>query len=216
VGFTCQAPSGSDFGVRKYDSRQWLVQADQRLLEVSELALSGAHNVSNALAALAMASVVGLQPAAMIEGLRQFRGLPHRCQPVASCAGVLYIDDSKATNVAASVAAIRGHQGPLVLIAGGLGKDQEFAPMQAALSGRTRAVVLMGEDGPSIERALGGSVPTHPATSLREAVALAAGLAEPGDTVLLSPACASFDMFESFEDRGRQFAAAVRGLADGD
>jgi len=216
VGFSRAAPNGEDFGVREHDSRHWLVRADQRLLPVSEVALSGAHNVSNALAALAMASVVGLQPLAMIEALQQFRGLPHRCQALTQRAGVLYIDDSKATNVAASVAAITGHPGPLVLIAGGLGKDQDFTPLRAALAGRTRAVVLIGKDGPRIEQVLGGTVATHPATNMRAAVELAALLAEPGDTVLLAPACASFDMFESFEDRGRQFAAAVRGLADGD
>lgn len=144
-----------------------------------------------------------------LETLRRFPGLPHRTQWVAEAGGVAWYDDSKATNLGATLAALRGLPGPVVLIAGGLAKGQDFAPLRRE-AGRLRAAVLLGRDAPLLEQALAGAVPVRRAADMEEAVALAAALARPGDRVLLSPACASFDLFEGFEARGRAFQQAVR------
>ena len=149
----------------------------------------------------------------MLAALREFTGLAHRTTLVRERNRVRWFNDSKGTNVGATVAAVRGLPGQVVLIAGGEGKNQDFTPLRAALTGKARAVVLIGRDAPLIAAALGDSVPIHPATNMEEAVAQAAELAQPGDSVLLSPACASFDMFNGYEERGAVFAGAVRRLA---
>ncbi len=159
-----------------------------------------------------MGQALGLQRAGMLAALREFTGLAHRTALVAERCGVRWLDDSKGTNVGATAAAVRGLPSPVVLIAGGDGKNQDFGPLRAALTGKARAVVLIGRDGPLIAAALGDSVPLHSAVDMNQAVVLAATLAQPGDSVLLSPACASFDMFSGYEERGRVFAAAVRSL----
>ena len=151
----------------------------------------------------------------MLETLRHFAGLPHRCQTVGERHGVIYINDSKATNLGATLAAIDGlasHEN-LVLIAGGQGKGQDFSALASQLSGRVKKVVLLGEAAVQLAESIGTGVDTAFADSMTEAVNLAAGAAVEGDIVLLSPACASFDMFKGFEDRGEQFAAAVEGLS---
>ncbi|MEH6529432.1 MAG: UDP-N-acetylmuramoyl-L-alanine--D-glutamate ligase [Porticoccus sp.] len=212
--FGLDRPDFGGFGLLDQDGEPWLSYQFERLMPEAELGIKGRHNTRNALAALALGSAIGLPMADMLLVLRQFQGLPHRCQTVKSLAGVAYINDSKATNVGATLAAITGLGGEnnLVLIAGGQGKGQDFAPLAEAVSGQVKQLVLMGEDAPTISDAVGGRVPTVFATNLQSAVEAAQQVVEAGDVVLLSPACASFDMFSSFEDRGEQFAKVVEGL----
>lgn len=158
--------------------------------------------------------MLGLRREGMLAALREFAGLAHRTARVRERAGVGWFDDSKGTNVGATVAAVRGLPGRVVLIAGGDGKGQDFSPLRAALADKARAVVLIGRDAPLIAAALGDSVPLRTAADMEAAVTAAAQLAEPGDSVLLSPACASFDMFSGYEERGALFAAAVRRLPE--
>ncbi len=207
-------PDFKGFGLRQHEGESWLYYQFDPLMPERELGIQGRHNCANALAALALGTACGLPMASMLDTLRRFKGLDHRCQVVAELGGVSYINDSKATNVGATLAAIEGlaRGANLVLIAGGQGKGQDFAPLAAALPGAVKQLVLIGEDAPVIDRAVGGVVDTLHATGLQAAVAAASRVAAQGDIVLLSPACASFDMFAGFEDRGRQFAAAVEAL----
>jgi UDP-N-acetylmuramoylalanine--D-glutamate ligase len=175
--------------------------------------LTGMHNAANALAALALGEAIGLPLKAMLDELGSFPGLPHRSQWVADVRGVSYVDDSKGTNVGATLAAVAGFAGPLIVIAGGDGKSQDFAPLREAFRGKVRCVVLIGRDAPAIERALNNVCPIHRSTTMPEAVRAAAAVAQPGDTVLLSPACASLDMFRNYAHRGEVFSTAVRELA---
>jgi len=211
--FTLDRPNEGDFGLHRDGGETWLVRGRERWIAASELRISGDHNLANALAALAMGHALGLHREGMLTALREFNGLAHRTVLVLEHAGVRWFDDSKGTNVGATVAAVRGLPGRLVLIAGGDGKGQDFTPLRAALAGKARAVVLIGRDAPLIAAALGDGMPLRPAADMDEAVALAARLAQPGDSVLLSPACASFDMFSGYEERGAVFAAAVRRMA---
>ncbi len=212
VRFTLQAPqSDNDFGLRQQDGSLWLARGDKLLLPVAELKTAGMHNVANALAALALGERVGLPMIAMLEALRHFKGLPHRCQWIANKNGVDWYNDSKATNVGSAEAAIKGFDRPVVLIAGGEGKGQDFSPLKDALVDKGRAVILIGRDAPVVEAALESIVPVQRAASMGEAVVKAAQLAQSGDAVLLAPACASFDMFSGFEARGECFTAAVQG-----
>jgi UDP-N-acetylmuramoylalanine--D-glutamate ligase len=183
------------------------------VLRLSELQIHGAHNASNALAACALARSLGASREALAQGLRSFKGLPHRLQLVAERGNVAWYDDSKGTNVGATVAALQGLGSPALLIAGGEGKGQDFAPLAPAVAAHARHVLLIGRDAPMIERALAASgVPLERCATLEQAVARAAQLARAGDAVLLSPACASFDMFRDYRHRGEAFAAAVRAL----
>jgi UDP-N-acetylmuramoylalanine--D-glutamate ligase len=204
--------TGGDWHLQQRDGSDWLYRGDEPLLALSELRVPGRHNGENALAALALGDAAGLPLPAMLDGLRGFAGLPHRCQWVGERAGVNFYDDSKGTNVGATLAALAGFVEPVVLIAGGVGKDQDFSPLRAALAESARALVLIGRDAHQIERAVAGACPTQRAESLDAAVARAAELAESGDAVLLSPACASFDMFPNYVARGKAFAAAVGRL----
>jgi len=187
----------------------------------ASLLLRGRHNEANALAALALA-VVFIETTgggrdrvdAALAALPRFRGLPHRCRPVATRRGVEYIDDSKGSNVGATAAAIANLSGPLVLIAGGLGKGQDFAPLADAARGKVKAAVLIGEAAPALERVLANVCDVRRAADMREAVQAAAAAAAAGDTVLLSPACASQDMFRDYKHRGEAFAAAVLELPE--
>jgi UDP-N-acetylmuramoylalanine--D-glutamate ligase len=190
-----------------------LARRGEPLLDCARLKITGRHNAANALAALALGEAAGLEIAPMLAALEAFAGLPHRSQWVAEALGVRYVDDSKGTNVGATIAAVEGADGPLVMILGGEGKGQDFAPLAAALRGRVRAAVLIGRDAGRIAAALGCACPLERAGSMPEAVAAAARLARPGDTVLLSPACASLDMFRDYAERGEAFAAAARALA---
>jgi len=185
------------------------------VLPVGELQIHGAHNVANALAACALARSLGASRGALAQGLRSFKGLPHRLQLLAERGTVAWYDDSKGTNVGATVAALTGLGRPALLIAGGEGKGQDFAPLAPAVAAHARRVLLIGRDAPLIERALAASgVPLERCATLEQAVARAAQLAQPGDAVLLSPACASFDMFRDYRHRGEAFAAALHALGD--
>ncbi len=213
-GFTLAAPQGRDqFGIIEHEGERWLARGEEALLPVSKVRLVGRHNLANVLACLALGTAAGLPMEAMLRVLPAFTGLDHRCQWVAEVRGIDWYNDSKATNVGATVAAIEGMERPVVLIAGGQAKGQDFAPLREAVERHCRALVVMGEDGPLIEQAVGGAAEVARAADMGEAVERAAALARPGDVVLLSPACASFDMFDGFESRGHEFAAAVRRLA---
>jgi UDP-N-acetylmuramoylalanine--D-glutamate ligase len=211
VGFSLRRGE-ADFRLLRQGGEDWLAAGAEPVLPLAELRLPGRHNAANALAALAVGSVCGFPRAAMAGVLRDFSGLPHRAERVRHRRGVAWIDDSKGTNVGATVAAIEGLDGPLVLIAGGEGKGQDFALLAAAGRGRLRHAVLIGRDAPLIAVALAGICPVSGAGTMAAAVGAAAALAQPGDTVLLSPACASFDMFRDYTERGEAFAAAVREL----
>jgi len=202
----------AEFRLMQRGGEEWLAEGGEPILPRAELRLPGRHNAANALAALAVGSVCGFARDAMADVLRRFGGLPHRAERVLDRRGVTWIDDSKGTNVGATVAAIAGLDGPLVLIAGGEGKAQDFTPLGPACRGKVRQAILIGRDAPILAAALANSCPVAFADSMERAVALADSASRPGDTVLLSPACASFDMFRDYAARGDAFAAAARGL----
>jgi UDP-N-acetylmuramoylalanine--D-glutamate ligase len=189
------------------------MRAAQPLLPLAKLRLRGAHHAANALAALALGDALALPRAAMLAELMEFAGLPHRSQWVAAVNGVTYIDDSKGTNVGATLAAVAGMPGPLVLIAGGEGKNQDFTPLAAAFRGKVHHTVLIGRAALLLARVLEGVCTLEICATLPQAVQAAARAARPGDTVLLSPACASLDMFSDYAQRGRVFSRAVQELA---
>ena len=224
-----------DYGIEIVNGMAWLVRAQeadetqkrkkgeeeelfiQRLMPADALRIRGRHNATNALAALALAQAAGCTLAPMLYGLREYRGEPHRVEPVAIVHEVEYFDDSKGTNVGATVAALNGlgAERRIVVILGGDGKGQDFAPLYAPVQRHVRAAVLIGRDAPAIRTAVQGTgVPLLDAASLPEAVSLAQAQAQPGDAVLLSPACASFDMFKDYEHRARVFVEAVQALSD--
>ena len=214
--FTLQTPKAGEFGLCQDEGEIWLCRGEQRLLAAAQLPIPGRHNLANALAALALGSALGLPMPAMLEALRSYTGLPHRTQYVGEYAGVRWYNDSKATNVGACIAALKGFAtepaGQTVLIAGGDCKDADFSLLAEVVEETVLAVVLIGRDAQQIEAALSGRVPLGRAADMDEAVALAAEFAQPGDRVLLSPACASLDMFDNFAHRGEVFMAAVRRL----
>ena len=180
------------------------------VVERAELPLLGDHNVANALAAALAARVMGLAPAALGEGLRSFRPLAHRMEPVRELDGVLWINDSKATNLASTGVAVAAMTRPYVLLLGGRHKGEPYTALARSLAGRARAIVAYGEAGPLVVRDLGeGGVPVVTAGGFEEVMARARELARPGDAVLLSPACSSYDMFENYEARGRRFREIV-------
>lgn len=238
-GFDAPARPG-DWGIEAVNGMEWLVRAValdetrkrgrtadaedevyfQRMMPVDALRIRGRHNAANALAALALATSTGAALGAMLHGLREYRGEPHRVEPVGILDDVEYFDDSKGTNVGATLAAINGlgTDRRLVVILGGDGKGQDFSPLASALVRHARAVVLIGRDAPLIRATVGAALeqaqlPLLDAASLPEAVALAAQQARPGDAVLMSPACASLDMFDNYVHRARVFVAAVAELA---
>ncbi len=208
VTFGLDAPrSPQDFGIRN----GVLVRGNQPILDAAQLPIHGWHNAANALAACALAAtLVPLE--ALAAGLRSFKGLPHRLELVSRRGDVDWYDDSKGTNVGATIAALNGLAKPTILILGGEGKGQDFSPLAAPVSRYARRVLLIGRDAPLIENALAG-LQTERCPSLEDAVKRAAAYARPGEAVLLSPACASFDMFRDYRHRGEVFAAAVRGLS---
>jgi UDP-N-acetylmuramoylalanine--D-glutamate ligase len=212
TGFTLGQPEQNDFGVCVVKSEEWLCFGSELLLLVREMKIKGRHNAANALAALALGQYVGLDMSAMLDTLREFSGLPHRTQWVAEKNAVNWYNDSKATNVGAALAAICGLPGKHVLIAGGEGKGADFSALREVATDHLRAVVLIGRDANIIANALGDSVPQVHAGDMKQAVQKCAELATPGDNVLLSPACASFDMFNNFEHRGDVFMQEVREL----
>jgi UDP-N-acetylmuramoylalanine--D-glutamate ligase len=203
----------AEWGIRAERGAAVLARGSRPLMELAGLPLAGLHNAANALAAHALAVSIGAPDEALARALRSFRGLPHRMQQVAEHEGVIFLDDSKGTNVGATVAALAGLKQPVVLIAGGDGKGQNFAPLAPAVKARARAVVLIGRDADRLAQAIAGSgVPVERAAGMEEAVQAAFRASRAGDAVLLSPACASYDMFRNYAHRGEVFAAAVRRL----
>jgi UDP-N-acetylmuramoylalanine--D-glutamate ligase len=204
--------SDADFTLQHLGESTLLARRGEGLMDVKRMKIAGRHNAANALASLALGEAAGLPMSAMLSALESFPGLPHRSEWIADVAGVRFVDDSKGTNVGATVAAVAGMPGPLVMIAGGLGKGQDFAPLREAFRGKVRSTMLIGKDAAAIAAVLQDVCPTQILGSMQEAVSAAAGAARPGDTVLLSPACASMDMFRDYGHRGDVFAAAVREL----
>lgn len=204
------APRDADYGLA--DQAIW--RGKERLVALSELQLSGLHNAANAMAALALCEAVGVAPARLIEPLKQFKGLAHRVETVAEIGGVLYVDDSKGTNVGATLAAIEGMGRKLAIVLGGDGKGQDFSPLKPALEKHGRAIALIGRDAAAIGMALEGSgVPTCIVGDMAAAVRWLSAQAQPGDCVLLSPACASLDMYRNYAHRAQAFIDAVKELA---
>ncbi|MBW7859787.1 MAG: UDP-N-acetylmuramoyl-L-alanine--D-glutamate ligase [Rhodocyclaceae bacterium] len=206
--------SPGDYGIVSEGGERWLVRGDERLLRQRDLRLAGEHNALNALAALALGEAIGCARAPMVDALSRFEGLPHRVALVARRHdGVAFYNDSKGTNVGATLAALQGLGCPVVLIVGGDGKGQDFSPLREAVARHARAVVQIGRDGPLIASALAGlDLPVERAESMEDAVVQANRLARTGDAVLLSPACASFDMFRNYPHRAEVFVDAVLKL----
>ena len=220
--FGLDAPRGlDDFGLLEQGGQPCLAQGTTPLIPLSDMTLPGLHNAANALAALALCRAIDLPYTPLLAAIEAFKGLPHRVELVAEHEGVVFYDDSKGTNVGSTVAALAGLSGTgsgqhakLVLIAGGVGKGQDFSPLRAAVAQSARAVVLIGRDAALIEKAVAASgVPVLHAAGMEEAVETALRIARQGDAVLLSPACASFDMFDNYKHRGEVFAAAARRMA---
>ena len=214
--FTLNEPRENEFGLLTKKGEAYLAFQDQALMPVQDLPILGKHYQANALASLAIGYGYGLAMEPMLQTLLEFKGLPHRCELVRVKGGVRWYNDSKGTNVGAALAAIEGLgsviEGKLVLIAGGVGKNADFAPLVPSIEKYAKAVVLIGEAASILDEVIGGRVNTCLAKSMEEAIQIADQLAKAGDSVLLSPACASFDMFNNFEHRGNVFAEEVRGL----
>ncbi len=213
-GFTLDEPAHGDFGLREFNGETWLCKGGVQLVAQSELKITGSHNLANALAALALGEAANIAMDNMLVALKKFSGLKHRTQWVAEKNHVTWVNDSKGTNVGATLAAITGIKvkNKLMLIAGGIAKDADFSPLKKVICDKIRTVVLIGKDAPQIEQVLQGCVPVFYASDMDDAVHIAADLSHPDDTVLLSPACASFDMFNDYEHRGDMFIKAVEGL----
>jgi UDP-N-acetylmuramoylalanine--D-glutamate ligase len=211
VSFSLEARD-ADYTLRR-EPAPMIVRRGEPLLPLAAMKLPGLHNAANAMAALAMAEALDLPTGPAVEALCAFGGLPHRSQWVADLGGVRYVNDSKGTNVGATLAAVQGMPGPLVVIAGGDGKNQDFGALRSAFAGKVRHVVLIGRDAPALEQALAGVCATERAGDMGSAVRAAQRAARAGDTVLLSPACASLDMYRDYAHRGDEFALAVRSLA---
>jgi UDP-N-acetylmuramoylalanine--D-glutamate ligase len=211
-------PGAGDWGLLESGGELWLAQGENALLPLGALQIAGLHNAANAQAALALCRGLDLPLEPLLAALRDFKGLPHRVELVGKAVGVRWYDDSKGTNVGSTVAALSGLARPdskVVLIAGGDGKGQDFSPLREALARTARAVVLIGRDALRIEAAVSGAgVTVLRATGMEQAVSFAAAAARPGDAVLLSPACASFDMFRDYKHRGEVFRRAVEGVID--
>jgi UDP-N-acetylmuramoylalanine--D-glutamate ligase len=210
IRYTLAAPTAHEYGLAQREGVTWLMHGNEPLMPATALQLAGRHNLGNALAALALGEAVGLPLVAMLETLAEFHGLPHRMQFVAEHDGVRWYNDSKGTNVGATLAAITGVEGTVVLIAGGDGKGADFSALAPVLADKGRGVVLMGRDAPLLEAVLGDVLPVRHAGSMTEAVREAAAMAVAGDTVLLSPACASTDMYRNYIERGEIFVRAVQ------
>ena len=213
--FTLGKPLRGQFGVHDKSGESWLCRGEETLLATRELGIRGEHNHANALAALALGTAINLPKEGMCRALRSFAGLPHRCRWVARIDDVDWFNDSKGTNVGASCAAIHGIATGrnVILIAGGDGKGADFSPLADVIAAQVKALVLIGRDGPRIAQAVGGRAPFQYAADMQQAVFACKGAAQAGDVVLLSPACASFDMYSNYMARGDAFVAAVRELA---
>lgn len=212
VSFGLDAPGRGHYGLREQGGESWLCRGSEKLIAAAEVPLAGRHNLANVLASWALGARAGLDDDCMATAVRGFHPLPHRLVPVGEHAGVRYLDDSKATNVGAACATLSGLTSPLVVLAGGDGKGQDFGAFADRLANQARAVVLMGNAAREIAAALRGRVPVTFAAGMSEAVGMAAAQAGPRDTVVLAPACASQDMFRDYKARGEAFARAVEAL----
>lgn len=216
VSFGLDEPTAGHFGLRQFDGKTFLAQGSNNLLDTAKLKIKGRHQQANALAALALGSVAGIPIAAMLEALQQFEGLSHRCQWIASQDGVDWFNDSKATNVGATLATLEGLgqdiSGKLIVIAGGIGKNADFSPLYAPVKKYVRQLILIGKDAAQIAEVLADATAIDYADSMQQAIAKAKQTAKTGDAVVLAPACASFDMFNNFEHRGEVFMAAVKAM----
>ena len=202
-----------EYALEQHDNRYWLSLDDTRTFDCSEMKLKGQHNAANALAALALCEAIGVPRATLLQGLKSFQGLRHRLELVDEIGSVEFIDDSKGTNVGATVTALNSMNRPIILIAGGDGKGQDFSPLSPACRRIVRAVLLIGRDADKIRSALSdANVPLYDCANLHEAIHCAAELAERGDVVLLSPACSSLDMFQDYKHRAQVFIETVREL----
>ncbi len=204
----------ADFYIAYEDGMECLMHNDSCLMPLAELRLEGRHNVANALAALALGVAVGLNEQVMCDALRKFKGLSHRMQRVAEIRGVTWVNDSKATNIGACIAALQGTTRKVILIAGGDAKGADMNELMPAIKEKAKSVVLMGKDAALIKQALNGCVPVYSADNMAQAVEIAASLADVGESVLLSPACASLDQYKNYQDRGDKFSKAVLALVD--
>ena len=214
VTFGLNEPDEGEYGLRQINGETWLSFGDKELINIRDLKLSGLHNAANALAAVALCRGIGIDFPPIIQTLYNFKGLPHRVEWIANIDDVDYYDDSKGTNVGATCAALSGLPQKVVLIAGGDGKGQDFSPLKEAVNHNARAVVLIGRDAALIEEVLNETnIPLYRVSSLPEAVNVSRKLAQSGDAVLLSPACASFDMFKNYIHRAEVFVNAVHDLA---
>ena len=216
IGFGMGEPEENDLGIREWNGASWLARGHRTLLPVRDLRLFGKHNISNCLAALALGYAAGIPEVAMLDSLREYSGLPHRCQKVAEINGVAWYNDSKGTNSGASSSAITGLGGDrnIILIAGGIGKGADFKQLVPAAAGRVRSAILIGRDARLLAEALGEVADICYAVDMDAAVKVAAETARAGDKVLLSPACSSFDMFSDYRQRGEVFVEAVRKLQE--
>jgi len=215
VTFGLDRPGFNDFGLLVEAGVEYLAYRFDVLLPVSQLKIVGRHNIENALAALALGHSAGLEMAPMLEALQAFSGLSHRCQFVGELNGVRFYNDSKGTNVGAAIAAIHGlvdGANKIVLIAGGVAKGADFSPLLDVLRKHVRSVVLIGESAQQLAQLCGSDVVTVRANTMQQAVEMAAAQSVTGDVVLLSPACASFDMFENYQHRGESFCQAATAL----
>jgi UDP-N-acetylmuramoylalanine--D-glutamate ligase len=217
TSFTLQEPSSDQWGIRHLSDAYFLAQGAENLLDTAQLKIKGRHNWANALAALAVGTAVHLPLQSMLTTLQQFPGLAHRCQWVRELDGVQWYNDSKATNIGASIAAITGlgatDRRNLILIAGGQGKGGDFTELRESVAHFVKGLIVLGEAAPELQELLGDLTPVTRVTSLDAAVLAARAMALPGDTVLLAPACASLDMFKNFEHRGEIFTDCVRALS---
>jgi UDP-N-acetylmuramoylalanine--D-glutamate ligase len=211
--FGLNGPENRDYTVATLEGREWIVVLGDPVMAVDEIRVKGRHNLANALAALAIADACAVAHDAMTDALRMFPGLDHRMQFIAEIDGVTYVNDSKATNVGACIAALSGLSGKVVWIAGGDGKGADFSPLVPVAIERVRSAILLGRDAPQLQEVLEGSVPVMRVGNMREAVAAARAAARPGDTVLLAPACASLDQYQDYQERGRDFSDWVRSLS---
>ena len=214
IGFTLGAPGRDDFGIVEDRRGAWLAHGGERLLPIAELPLLGRHNVANCLAALALATAAGVPRAAAVEAIRGFAGLPHRLRCIARHGGIAWYDDSKATNAHAACASLLaltdGALGRVVLLLGGQPKEgDDYTPLAEAARGRVQLAIAIGAAAAGLQRALADVVPVGQVSGMDEAVRLAARNATPGDRILLAPACASFDRYADYRERGRDFARAV-------
>lgn len=213
IRFGLEVPQKNEYGLIEIEKEVWLTKGDNRLLPMSSLQLFGKHNVSNVLAALALGEAVDLPMDVMLDTIKTFKGLEHRCEWVRTVNTVPWINDSKGTNVGATLSALKGLAssitGKWILIAGGVGKNADFSPLKKGIQENCRAVVLIGEAQQELYELLNPVTPCFRASTMNEAVQLSYNQAKPGDGVLLSPACASFDMFENFEHRGKEFKKSV-------